>query len=138
MSKSITIPSGCGNPVVVVINGVKYIYPAGSEQTVPDEVAALLETNAKEAVIYGRRATAPLETEGLYNNDDYISLYVNDKGQLRIRKSDVNALIPDPPAPELPEAPDTDGTYALTMTVADGEATLSWEAVPADDAEPGT
>ena len=28
----------------------------------------------------------------------------------------------------LPEAPEDDGTYTLTMTVDDGEATLSWEA----------
>lgn len=27
----------------------------------------------------------------------------------------------------LPEYPDTDGSYVLTCTVADGEATLSWE-----------
>ena len=27
----------------------------------------------------------------------------------------------------LPEAPETDGAYVLTCTVADGEATLSWE-----------
>ena len=125
MSKTITIPTGYGNPVVVVINGVKYIYPAGSEQTVPDAVAALLESNAEEAVIYGRRATSPLEADDLYDGDDYIPVFVNARGELRIRKSDVNALMP---APELPDFETTDGGYILTLTVADGEGTLSWEA----------
>ena len=129
MSKTITIPSGYGNPVVVVINGVKYIYPAGSTQTVPDEVAALLENNAEEAVIYGRHADSPLETAGLYEGDDVIPVYVAADGSLRIRKADIQALIP---AQELPDVPVTDGAYNLTMTVDDGEGALSWEPVDAD------
>ncbi len=40
MSKTITIPTGVGNPVSVVVNGRKFSYPAGTTQTVPDEVAA--------------------------------------------------------------------------------------------------
>lgn len=32
-------------------------------------------------------------------------------------------------AKELPAAPSDDGTYNLTVTVADGEATYTWEAV---------
>ncbi len=59
MSKSITIPTGYGNPVTVVLNGSKYTYPAGKTVTVPDEVAALFESNDGQAVIYGRRAAAP-------------------------------------------------------------------------------
>lgn len=31
-------------------------------------------------------------------------------------------------AQELPAAPEEDGAYTLTVTVADGEATYSWEA----------
>lgn len=55
MAKTVTIPSDQGNPVVVVLNGKKYIYTAGSTVSVPNEVAALLEANAGNAVIYGRR-----------------------------------------------------------------------------------
>lgn len=42
MSKSVTIPSNM-NPWVCNINGVVYSYKAGSTQTVPDEVASLIE-----------------------------------------------------------------------------------------------
>ena len=31
------------------------------------------------------------------------------------------------PPQELPEYPETDGSYVLTLTVASGEGTLSWE-----------
>lgn len=40
--KKVTIPS-CTNPFVVAINGTKHIYPAGTEQEVPDGVALIIE-----------------------------------------------------------------------------------------------
>jgi len=61
MAKTITIPTGRGDPVFVTLNGKKYTYRAGETVSVPDEVAALFESNDQENVIYGRRATAPLE-----------------------------------------------------------------------------
>lgn len=45
MSKSIKIPAGI-DPWVCQINEKTYSYPAGSTQTVPDEVAALIGDNA--------------------------------------------------------------------------------------------
>lgn len=42
MSKSIMIPAIGPNPYVVEINGVRYAYPAGTQQTVPDAVAAII------------------------------------------------------------------------------------------------
>lgn len=40
--KSVTIPT-CANPFVVIVNGVKYFYPAGETVEVPDDVAAVIE-----------------------------------------------------------------------------------------------
>lgn len=85
MSKTIVIPNDRGSRVRVVINHKVYEYAAGSTQTVPDEVAALLENSTAEAPVPGRRAVAPLEaprrqTEGgvpVHVRDDG-SLYIND------------------------------------------------------------
>jgi hypothetical protein len=43
MSREITIPTCMGNPVVVMINDIKYVYPAGETMEVPDEVATIIE-----------------------------------------------------------------------------------------------
>lgn len=43
--KTIIIPESM-NPFELIINGKKYSYPAGTQQDVPDEVAALIEANA--------------------------------------------------------------------------------------------
>lgn len=45
MNKSVKIPTGV-DPWVCRINEKTYSYPAGSTQTVPDEVAALIQANA--------------------------------------------------------------------------------------------
>ena len=42
MSKTIKIPEDRGSRVIVVINGVTYVYKAGITVTVPDEVAAAI------------------------------------------------------------------------------------------------
>ena len=42
MSKSVTIPS-YNDPFVVEVNNTKYSYPAGTTQTVPDEVACVID-----------------------------------------------------------------------------------------------
>jgi len=42
MSKTVMIPTIGANPYVVELNGVRYSYPAGTEQTVPDAVAAII------------------------------------------------------------------------------------------------
>ena len=40
--KKVTIPT-CANPFVVIVNGIKYTYPAGETVEVPDDVAAVIE-----------------------------------------------------------------------------------------------
>lgn len=40
--KKVTIPT-CANPFVVIVNGIKYTYPAGATVSVPDDVAAVIE-----------------------------------------------------------------------------------------------
>ena len=46
-----------------------------------------------------------------------------------IAKLDIGASITAASVKELPALPDDDGTYTLQLVMADGEATLSWEAV---------
>lgn len=40
--KKVTIPT-CANPFVVIVNGIKYTYPAGETVEVPDDVAEVIE-----------------------------------------------------------------------------------------------
>lgn len=42
MSKTIKIPD-CMSPFIVMVNGVRYVYPAGETVEVPDEVALVIE-----------------------------------------------------------------------------------------------
>jgi hypothetical protein len=42
--KTVTIPT-CANPFIVMVNGVKYCFPAGVEMEVPDEVAEVIEAH---------------------------------------------------------------------------------------------
>lgn len=43
MSKIVTIPTGGGNPFVVILGGVKYVYKPGETVEVPDGVALEIE-----------------------------------------------------------------------------------------------
>ena len=118
MSKSVRIPSDRGNPVVVRINNVEYIYTAGSTQTVPDEVAALLEGSQAETPVPGGMGT-PLRAAGLYDGADYVPVYVASDGSLRVKKSDIEAAVPD----ELPAVTAEDDDSVLI--VADGVWTVA-------------
>ena len=51
MSKTVMIPTDLGPFWEAEINGNKYSYPSGTEQTVPDEVAALIGDNVREAPV---------------------------------------------------------------------------------------
>lgn len=82
MSKQITIPSDNGTPVVVVLNGVKYSFAAGDTVTVPDEVAALFESNEANGVTYGRRAVAPLEAPKRKASKPGVPVLTDDEGNL--------------------------------------------------------
>jgi len=82
MSKTITIPSDRGSRVFVTINGKDYVYKAGITVSVPDEVAALFEANAYEAVTGVRRATAPLEAPERKGDKIGVPILVDDEGNL--------------------------------------------------------
>lgn len=82
MAKTITIPSNRGSRVSVKLNGVTYTYAAGETVSVPDEVAALFESNDEQAVTYGRRATAPLEAPKRLSGNGGIPIHVDDEGNL--------------------------------------------------------
>lgn len=85
MSKQITIPSDKGTPVIVMLNGVKYAYTAGDTVTVPDEVAALFESNEVNAVQSGRHAAAPLTAPARYKfAAGGVPIQVDDNGNLYI------------------------------------------------------
>jgi hypothetical protein len=43
MSKTVTIPTGGGNPFVVILGGIKYVYKPGETVEVPDGVALEIE-----------------------------------------------------------------------------------------------
>ena len=70
MSKTVIIPSNY-RPFVANVNGVIYSYPPGSSQTVPDEVAALIDSiNAlkpKEASLPGSVGQVWTRTENGYD-----------------------------------------------------------------------
>lgn len=64
--KKVTIPT-CANPFVVIVNGMKYTYPAGETVEVPDDVAEVIEqheethNNPKPAPVVPPFAPAPSE-----------------------------------------------------------------------------
>lgn len=84
MAKTITIPTGLGSRIVVVLNGVKYIYTAGETVSVPDEIAEIFENNDGEKVIYGRRAVAPLEAPERLGNEEGAPVKTDDEGNLYV------------------------------------------------------
>lgn len=43
MSKKVTIPTDGGNPFVVILGGIKYVYKPGETVDVPDGVALEIE-----------------------------------------------------------------------------------------------
>ena len=46
MSRTVMIPESM-NPFRVIINGVEYSYPSGTEQNVPNDVAAVIENHQR-------------------------------------------------------------------------------------------
>lgn len=62
MSKSITIPTNRGSRIVVTINGTTYTYQAGATETVPDEVAAIIEDYTRDPVSTRETAGDQLNT----------------------------------------------------------------------------
>ena len=107
MSKTVTIPADLSR-IEITINGVQYTYKGGETVTVPDEVAALLETNAANRPS-GTRPVEDPKNAGLYDGEDFIPVYTDSKGALRIKKSDVQGAVP------------ASGGGAFIVTVEDGE-----------------
>ena len=54
--KTVIIPT-CANPFVVIVNGIKYTYPAGETMEVPDDVAAVIE---QHDVAHSKHEPAPV------------------------------------------------------------------------------
>lgn len=89
MSKTITIPSDRGSRVFVTINRHSYVYKAGATETVPDEVAALFESN-DYAAITPRRGVSPLEPgEYIALGTDTLPVGTDDAGNLYVPKASI-------------------------------------------------
>lgn len=121
MSKTITIPADRGNPVFVTVNGRKYSYPAGTQQTVPDEVAALLAANEAANVIYGRVPAGPLSVGDKFSGEDAIPVTATLGGRLVVDAADVVEVA----TPLVTDAVDDwlDDHPEATTTVEDGAIT---------------
>lgn len=61
--KIVTIPT-CASPFVVIINDIKYIYPAGETMEVPDEVAVVIEQHYSAHSLLEDAADAPSDDTG--------------------------------------------------------------------------
>ena len=115
---TITIPANIGaNPLRVTVNAVTYSVSPGTTVTVPDAVG-----NEILRMIEARKHPTP--TVDLPFGD---SSQAGEIGALETRMAAVEAAAAA--AVELPELPESDGTYTLQLVVDDGAATLSWEAV---------
>lgn len=112
---TITIPNIGNNPLVVIVAGKRYAYGAGETITVPDEVGNEI-LRMKAAMDKPAQPVNP-PFEDAANTDIKASI-----SALDTRLSAVEGALP-----ELPEFPDTDGTYSLQLVMDDGAATLSWE-----------
>lgn len=60
--KTVTIPTS-QSPFVVMVNGAKYVYPAGSVQDVPDEVAVVIEAHNKQTAKPNEPVEAPFDCD---------------------------------------------------------------------------
>lgn len=63
--KTVTIPT-CANPFVVIVNGIKYTYPAGATVEVPDDVAEVIEQHEEAK-------TEPAPVQPPYSGDDILA-----------------------------------------------------------------
>lgn len=106
MSKTVTIPSDVSR-MEITINNKTYVYQGGATVTVPDEVAALLESNEKEV---RKRPAGSIHAAGLFDGEG-IPVYASTEGELRINAADV---VTAEPAPEI---------FCINFTVSSGTAT---------------
>ena len=117
---TITVPANIGaDPIKIIINGVTYTVGAGATVTVPDAVGAEIL----------RRAAAmdkPAPGVELPFEDAALKAAV---AALETRMAAVEAAVA---VKELPEFPESDGTYGLQLVMDDGAGTLTWEAAEAE------
>lgn len=87
MSKTVFIPE-CMNPFEVIVNHNRYIYPGGTSQEVPDEVAEVIELHNK-----GHEERKPPETGGGGGSGDIDALLdgtiteINSNSTAAVRKN---------------------------------------------------
>ena len=112
----ITVPTNLdSNPLIVTIAGVSYALGAGETLDVPDAIAAELARMLASKT----KTPAPVDLPFV---DEAVQRTLED---LSTRRASVEAAVA---VKELPELPESDGTYGLQLVVDDGEGTLTWEA----------
>ena len=112
-----TVPTTItSDPLTISINGVSYVLGAGETVDIPAEIATEIS-----------RMVASQNHDPPAVNPPFTNAEVNRMLQsilTRLAAVETAAAIK-----ELPDSPETAGSYALQVTVEDGDSTLSWEAV---------
>ena len=116
-----TVPTNlAADPLIVIIGGVRYALGAGETVDVPAEVVAEVQRMQASAV-------NPAPPVDLPFKDAEVTA-------LDTRMGAVETAVAQK---ELPEFPETDGTYGLQLVMDTGEAALTWEAADSGgDSEP--
>ncbi len=118
-----TVPDTPNRPMRICVGGREYFLQPGESVTIPDEV--------KEELLRALGIKhVPPDVE-----PPFVDAGLDAKLSARLTALETAVAAVVIPGPELPDTPGTDGTYSLQITVADGEATLSWEAVEAAASE---
>ena len=116
-----TVPTNLGaNPLIVIVGGVRYALGAGETVNVPAEVVAEAQRMQASKVNPAPPVDLPFEDPAV--------------ADLKTRMTAVEAAAAEK---ELPDNPETDGTYGLQLVMNDGEAALTWEAAE-EETTPGT
>ena len=111
----ITVPSNIeNNPLFITLAGVKYTLAPGQTITVPDAIATEFYRMVAAKNNPAPAVEIPFADAGT-------------KAEIDALKSRLNLI--EAFLPELPEFPETDGTYGLQLVMDTGEGTLTWEAV---------
>lgn len=112
----ITVPTNLGaNPLIIMIAGVRYALGAGETVDVPAEVVSELNRMQASKVNPAPAVDLPFEDPAV--------------ADLEARMTAVEAAAAEK---ELPEYPDTDGTYGLQLVMDDDKSALTWEAAEAE------
>ncbi len=122
----ITVPNNLGaNPLYITIDGVRYALGAGETVDVP--VAVVEEMKRMQASM-----AHPMPPVDLPFKD------AAQEAAIQALDTRMGAVETAAAQKELPDFPETEGTYSLQAVTDDGETTLSWEAVEAASEPAGT